>query len=86
MKQAIKDFLFGAFIFGMLQHIYHVRAKYDDIFHALLVGEFLGIPLLGNYYTLRLLPHIYGELRSARLRLLREVDLLELLHEGPSVH
>jgi hypothetical protein len=56
------------------------------MFYALLITEFLGFPMTGNYYTLRLLPYVAMELDKYRKRLLRETDLFELLHEGPGVH
>ena len=64
----------------------HTKVKYDDMFYALLMAEFLGFPMTTNYYTIKLLPHVVGELENMRKKLLREVDLLELLHEGPGVH
>lgn len=86
IKQALKDILFGAFVFGLYQQVLHAKAKYADIFRALILGEFLGIPLLSNYFTLRLLPYVYRDLSGFKERVLRDIDLLELLHEGPAVH
>jgi len=84
--QALRDFFFGAFLLNLYQHILHTKKKYDDIFFSLIMGEFLGIPLLGNYFTLRLIPYMLPELERVKTRLLRDVDLLELLSEGPAVH
>ncbi|MEM2096006.1 MAG: hypothetical protein QXV86_01155 [Candidatus Caldarchaeum sp.] len=85
-KQALRDFFFGALILGLYHNVASVKRKYDDIFFSLIMGEFLGIPLLGNYFTLRLVPYLLPELEGARRRLLRDVDLLELMKEGPAVH
>lgn len=85
-KQALKDFFFGALILNLYQNVMRLKRKYDDIFFSLVMGEFLGIPLLGNYFTLRLIPYFISELEAARQRLLRDLDVLELLREGPSVH
>ncbi len=86
LKQALKDIFFGAFVFALYQQVLRMKAKYADIFRALILGEFLGIPLLSNYFTLKLFPYVYGDLASVRERLLRDIDVLELLHEGPAVH
>ncbi len=86
VKQALRDFFFGALILGLYQNVVRLKMKYDDIFFSLIMGEFLGIPLLGNYFTLRILPYLLPELERARIRLLRDVDVLELLREGPAVH
>ncbi len=86
VSRAIKEILFGFFVYSLYQSVLHTKAKYEDTFHALLMAEFLGFPMTTNYYTIRLLPYVVGELENARKKLLREVDLLELLHEGPGVH
>ena len=86
IRQALKDFLFGALVYGMYRQVVVSKAKYNDVLMTLIMGEFIGIPLLGNYFTLRLLPYIYGDLESARRRVLRDVDFLELMSEGPSAH
>ena len=86
MSKAIREILFGFFLYALYQEVLHTKAKYDDMFYALLMAEFLGFPMTTNYYTIRLLPYVVGELENMRKKLLREVDLLELLHEGPGVH
>ncbi|MCS6784429.1 MAG: hypothetical protein N3H84_03615 [Candidatus Caldarchaeum sp.] len=86
IKQALKDFFFGALLLSLYQNVVRFKRKYDDIFFSLVMGEFLGIPLLGNYFTIRLIPYFLPELEAAKKRLLRDVDILELLKEGPSVH
>ncbi len=86
MSRAIREILFGFFLYALYQEVLHTKSKYDDMFYALLMAEFLGFPMTTNYYTIRLLPYVVGELENMRKKLLREVDLLELLHEGPGVH
>jgi len=85
-RQALRDFFFGAFILGLYQNVLNVKKKYEDILFSLMMGEFLGVPFLGNYFTLRLIPYLLPELERAKFRLLRDVDLLELLKEGPAAH
>ncbi|MEM0482858.1 MAG: hypothetical protein QXM16_08270 [Nitrososphaerota archaeon] len=86
IRQALRDFFFGALLLGLYQNVVRFKKKYDDIFFTLIMGEFLGIPLLGNYFTLRIVPYLMPEIERVRKRLLSDVDLLELLHEGPAVH
>ncbi len=86
LKRAFRDLFFGMFYYGLYQQVLHVKVKYENMFYALLITEFLGFPMTGNYYTLRLLPYVAMELDKYRKRLLRETDLFELLHEGPGVH
>ncbi|MDJ0272098.1 MAG: hypothetical protein QXN23_03175 [Candidatus Caldarchaeum sp.] len=86
VKAALKDFFFGALLLGLYGEVVRLKQKYNDIFFSLVMGEFLGIPLLCNYFTLRLLPYLVPEIESARKRLLQDVDVLVLLREGPAVH
>ncbi len=86
VSKAIREILFGFFLYALYQEVLHTKVKYDDMFYALLMAEFLGFPMTTNYYTIKLLPYVVGELEKMRKKLLREVDLLELLHEGPGVH
>ncbi|MEN3048511.1 MAG: hypothetical protein ABDH63_07020 [Candidatus Caldarchaeales archaeon] len=86
LKRIAKELFFGAFIFALYQQVIHTKVKYEDTFYALLFAEFLGFPMTSNYYTIRLLPYVAMELERYRKKLLRDVDLLELLHEGPGVH
>jgi len=86
IRRALRDLFFGLFFYGLYQQVIHAKVKYENMFYALLITEFLGFPMTGNYYTLRLLPYVTGELDRYRKRLLREIDILELLHEGPGVH
>ncbi|MEM1610588.1 MAG: hypothetical protein QXQ57_02945 [Sulfolobales archaeon] len=46
-----------------------------------MLGEFLGIPFISNYYTLRLLPYLVGELEGFKKRSLRDKDILEVISE-----
>ncbi|MDW8042043.1 MAG: hypothetical protein RMJ75_04465 [Nitrososphaerota archaeon] len=86
LKRAVWEVFFGAFLFALYQQVIHTKVKYEDTFYALLFAEFLGFPMTSNYYTIRLLPYVAMELERYRKKLLREVDLLELLHEGPGAH
>lgn len=86
LSRALREIFFGFFLYSLYQQVLHTKVKYEDTFYALLMAEFLGFPMTTNYYTLRLLPYVVDELERTRKKLLREVDLLELLHEGPGVH
>jgi hypothetical protein len=85
-KAALKDLFFGMFYYPLHQELIRRSVKYKDVIHVLLLGEFLGIPVLGSYYSLRVLPHIWGDLPHISRRVLRDWDVLELLHEGEAAH
>lgn len=86
LTDKLRDLFFGAFYYGLHQQIMHTISKYRDIVHVLILGEFLGLPVLGNYYTLRLLPYLVQDMVQLKARLARDVDVLELMHEGAAVH
>ncbi len=86
LKEKLRDLFFGMFYYGMHQQIMHTAQKYRDIVYVLIMGEALGMPILGNYYTLRLIPYIVGDFIKIKELVAREVDVLELMHEGHAVH
>lgn len=81
LKDKIKDLLFGMFLFPLHQQAIHAAIKYKDIIHIILLGEFLGLPLLGTYYTLRLIPYLIDEIPEIIDRALKERDVFELMEE-----
>lgn len=85
-KAALKDLLFGMFYYPLHQQIIQASVKYRDVIHVLLLGEFIGVPVLGSYYSLRVLPLLVGDLPNISKRVLKDWDVLELLHEGEAVH
>ncbi len=77
LKQAVRDFLFGAFYFDLYKDTLKLARNYNDFVYLIIFGEILGIPLMSTYYTLRLIPYIYGDLITWKARQLRERDLTE---------
>ncbi|HWQ16678.1 MAG TPA: hypothetical protein VNL13_02475 [Sulfolobales archaeon] len=81
VKRIVSDFIFGMSTYEMYRETLHIARSYRDSLYLLLLGEFLGIPFISNYYTLRLLPYLVGELEAFKKRNLREKDLLEAMSE-----
>ncbi|MDD3580641.1 MAG: hypothetical protein PHW74_06440 [Desulfobacca sp.] len=77
----LKDFLSGFLFGGLIRTAREEKQGYQDLFMVLTLGQMLGIPLMGNYYALRLLPFQVKELSAWQRRLLRDQDLLELFAE-----
>lgn len=86
LKAIIKDLIFGFFAYQTHQQVVGLAQKYKDIIHVLLMGEFMGLPVLGTYYSLRLLPYLIEDMQGITERVLRERDVLELMHETEGVH
>jgi len=80
-RDIIMDFIFGMSTFDLYRETLHIARSYKDSLYLLLLGEFLGIPFISNYYTLRLLPYLVGEIEDFKRRSLREKDLLEVMSE-----
>jgi hypothetical protein len=50
----------------------------EHLFILIVFGDFLGIPILPPYYTLRLLPFVVPQISGWRRSMLRERDLTDL--------
>ncbi len=62
VRDIIAYFIFKMSTFDLYRETLHIARSYRDSLYLLLLGEFLGIPFISNYYTLRLLPYLVGEL------------------------
>ena len=85
-KDKLRDLFFGFFLYGLHQQVIETSRKYKDILGILILGEAFGIPMLGNIYTIRLIPFFIEDLERIKKKISEEYDILELLHEGPGVH
>jgi len=81
VKRAISDFIFGMSTYDIYRETLHIARSYKDSVYLLLLGEFLGIPFISNYYALRLLPYLIGDLEAFKKRSLRDRDILEVISE-----
>ena len=79
LRDKISDFLFGMFFFELYMQVKGMSRQYNDAFYALLFGEFLGLPLLNSYITLRILPYFTDELNKWSQRCLKEKPVLGLI-------
>lgn len=75
---ALRDMLYGATIYEMVRDLNKERAHLDHLFILIVFGDFLGIPVLPPYYTLRLLPYVVPNIQGWKRSMLRERDLTDL--------
>jgi hypothetical protein len=54
------------------------RALMERLFLLVMYGDYLGIPMMRPYYSLRLLPHVFPRIRPWTRSLLRERDLTDM--------
>lgn len=81
IKTAFKtlgQMIYGATIYEMVRDLNKQRSHVEHLFILIVFGEFLGIPILSPYYTLRLLPYVVPCINSWRRTMLRERDLTDL--------
>jgi hypothetical protein len=80
--KAVKDFVWGLAFLEMYRETLKERRKYEDVLNIVLLGEFLGIPLMNSTITLKLLPHLFPELKHWRQRQLTERDITDHLPDA----
>jgi hypothetical protein len=78
----IKSFLWGLYLFDLYRETRRAQARGKDALQLVLFGSLLGLPVLSLPYTLKLLPHLLGDLRGWRERQLKEEDLLDDLPDA----
>jgi hypothetical protein len=81
--KAVKEFIWGLACLEMYRETLKEKRKYEDVLNLVLLGEFLGMPLMNSTITLKLLPHLFPQLRHWRQRQLTEQDITDHL---PDTH
>jgi hypothetical protein len=76
--RTIAEMIYGATIYEMVRDLNKQRSYIEHLFILIVFGEFLGIPVLPPYYTLRLLPYVVPNITGWKRTMLRERDLTEL--------
>ena len=80
-RQALRvlgEMIYGATIYEMVRDLHKERAHLEHMFILIVFGDFLGIPILPPFYTLRLLPYVVPNIRGWKRSMLRERDLTDL--------
>jgi hypothetical protein len=75
--RSLKDFFYGMTAYELERHALGERARLEDLFVLMTLGDMIGVPILPPYYSLRLLPYAVPRLEAWKRRLLRERHLLE---------
>ena len=76
--KALGEMLYGASVYEMVRDLNKERSHLEHLFILVVFGDFLGIPVLPPYYTLRLLPYAMPNISGWRRSMLRERDLTDL--------
>ena len=81
-SRAVREFLYGMTTFEMVLYARGIRGRLEAIFFLMTIGDFLGVPVLPPYYSLRLLPYAIPRMESWRRFMLRERDITEAMSGG----
>ncbi len=76
--KTLGEMIYGATIYEMVRDLRKQRSYVEHLFVLTVFGEFLGIPILSPYYTLRLLPYVVPCINGWKRTMLRERDLTDL--------
>ena len=76
--KTLGEMIYGATIYEMVRDLNKERSHIEHLFILIVFGDFLGIPILPPFYTLRLLPYVVPNIAGCKRTLLRERDLTDL--------
>ncbi len=76
--KTLGEMIYGATIYEMVRNLNKERSHIEHLFILIVFGEFLGIPILPPFYTLRLLPYVVPDITGWKRSMLRERDLTDL--------
>lgn len=76
--KALGEIIYGATVYEMVRDLHKERSHLEHLFILIVFGDFLGVPVLPPYYTLRLLPYVAPNITGWKRSMLRERDLTDL--------
>jgi len=74
---SLRSFFYGMTGYEFERHALSERARLEDLFVLITLGDIIGVPILPPYYALRLLPFAVPRVEAWKRRLLRERHTLE---------
>jgi hypothetical protein len=77
--KALKEALMGFMIHSQVTSILKMKTYTEYLFMIMTMGDMLGMPLLPPYYSLRLLPYMVPNIKSWKLRMLRDRDVTDIV-------
>ena len=80
--KGMKEFIWGLAFLDIYRETLREKRKYEDLLNIVLLGEFLGLPLMNSTITLKLLPHLFPDLKHWRRRQLTEQDITDKLPDA----
>lgn len=81
--QIARDFLWGLAFLETYKEILKKKRKVENLMNIVILGEFLGLPLMNSTIVLRMLPYLFPHLQNWRKSLLTERDITD---DFPDIH
>jgi len=81
LRRALGEVIYGMTVYDMVRELRKARSHLEHLFVLVVFGDFLGVPILPPYYSLRLLPYIVPNLSTWRRSMLREKDFTDLFDQ-----
>ena len=76
-RRGLKEFLFGMLYFDLYKDTLKYSRQLNDFMNLVLLGEFLGIPILSTNVTIKLLPYLYKDLLRWKISQLKEREVTD---------
>jgi hypothetical protein len=75
--RTLREVLYGFTAYEMDVALRKEKGVLNHYFTLIIFGDLLGLPILPPYYTLRLLPYVFPQLKAWKRSMLRERDLMD---------
>jgi len=75
--EKVKLFLYGMLFFDLEMGVRKAMNSYNKSIMVALYADLLGVPILTNYYSFRLLPYLLRDLEEWKRKISKEFDILE---------
>lgn len=75
----VREALYGMTLHGQVTSIMKMKMNMEHFFMLITVGDMIGMPLLPPYYTLKILPYMVPNIKSWKMRMLRERDFTDIM-------
>ncbi len=79
MFDRLRETLYGMTLHGQVTAIMKMKMNMEHFFMLITVGDMIGMPLLPPYYTLKILPYMVPNIKSWKMRMLRERDFTDIM-------
>jgi hypothetical protein len=76
-RKALKEILYGMTVHEFDLELRKQKVALNRLFALVICGDLVGLPLLPNYYSMRLLPYLIPSIEKWKRSLLREKDLTD---------